>query len=727
MVAGRPGGRIACRRHMTRQLFPQFYPIRLRRSSLILYIALLLRAVLACGSAWAQVSPIYFGADYYAEDYSSERVEADAAAMQRAGFNLVRMLDTNWAAIEPRDGVFDFVWLDRTLDVLEKHGIRAILGVPSYVPPYWMLKAHPEFLLIGRNGEQYRPGGMGGVNLLNLQYREYVRRLDDALARHYGADHRVLGWQIDNEIGIWGGPCYNPECVRAFQDRLRQRFGSIDNLNRRWGTVSYGHRFTSFDEVPLNAQPVYEGHQSSLEYEARRFFSDLQVQSIAEQAEVFRRLAPGQFVVHNATGPNHTCNYFDLAKVVDQLGYDNYPQMGDHASPAFNFDLARGYNKGRSFFILEQLAGAQGPYTYTTAEPPPGQLRLWAYQALAHGADGVLFFRWRTARSGSEEFWQGLLDPVGADTRRLREIAGMGAEIHKISPLLMGTHPRARMGLVYSWNAWTAQEVGGTESHYIDNLRDWHSSMAAIGNVDVVSPDADLSNYAAVVAPDLYLVDDAAVENFKRFVTAGGTLILGPRTGVKDADNRFFLDAPQPGPLLPLTGSAIDETTLLTAERRSSEDYTPEPENTIHSAASGWAGTFASTQWAEILTPKSASTVFEYGLDYYKGRPAVTANRVGKGTVIYLGTVGDAAFRKMLLDKVINDAGIQRNSSSTRALEIEERTGEGHRLLFVMNFSAHAAVTKVNGRWTDALSGAHAGPEIRVEGLDVRILYQAAH
>lgn len=113
------------------------------------------------------------------------------------------------------------------LDVLEKHGIRAILGVPSYVPLYWMLKADPEFLWIGRNGEQYRPGGMGGVNLLDLQYREYVRRFDEALARHYGADHRVLGWQIDNEIGIRGGPCYNPECVRAFQDRLRQKFGSI--------------------------------------------------------------------------------------------------------------------------------------------------------------------------------------------------------------------------------------------------------------------------------------------------------------------------------------------------------------------------------------------------------------------------------------------------------------------------------------------------------------------
>lgn len=708
---------------MIRQFFTQSCATCLRRIFLALHIVLV-PLLLVCGSAWGQVSPIYFGADYYAEDYSPEQVEADAAAMQRAGFNLVRMLDTNWAAIEPRDGEFDFVWLDRTLDVLDKHGIRTILGVPSYVPPYWMLKAHPEFLLIGAKGEQYQPGGMGGLNLLNPKYLEYVRRLDEALARHYGRDKRIAGWQIDNEIGIWGGPCYNPECVRAFQDRLRKKFGTIDNLNRRWGTVSYGHRFTSFDEVPLNAQPVFEGHQSSLDYEARRFFSDIQVQSIREQAEVFRRLAPGQIIIHNATGPNHTCNYSDLAKVVDQLGYDNYPQMGDHSSPAFNFDLARGYNKGGSFLILEELAGAQGPYAYTTAEPPPGQLRLWAYQALAHGADGVLFFRWRTARSGSEEFWQGLLDPSGEHNRRLREIAGMGSEIRRISALLMGTHPQARTALVYSWNAWTAQEVGGTSSHYIKNLLDWHTSMAAVGNVDVVSPDADLGKYAAVVAPGLYLLDSAVVENFSRFVTAGGTLILGPRTGVKDADNRFFLEASQPGPLLPLTGSAVEETTLLTAQSRSSDDYTPEPENTIRAVASDWAGTFAGSQWAEILAPTSASTLFNYDLDYYKGRPAVTANRVGKGKVIYLGTSTNAAFRKMLLDKVAGDAGIQSNPGRTPAIEIQERSGEGRRLLFVMNFSAHAAGTKLNGKWTDALSGAQTGPEVTVDGLGVRILYQ---
>ena len=679
--------------------------------------------LISASRAGAQLPPVSFGADYYAEDHSPEQVEMDAAAMQRAGFNLVRMLDTNWAAIEPQDGRFAFAWLDRTLDVLAKHGIHAVLGVPSYVPPYWMLKAHPEFLLLDRNGERYKPGGMGGVNLLNPQYRQYVRRMNEALARHYGKDKRVVGWQIDNEIGIWGGPCYNPECVRAFQERLRAKFGTIDNLNRRWGTVSYGHTFTSFDEIPLDALPVYEGHQAALEYAARRFFSDIQVKSIEEQAQVFRRLAPGQIILHNATGPNETCNYFDLARVVDQLGYDNYPQMGDHLSPAFNFDLARGYNHGGPYLILEELAGAQGPYTYTTPEPPPGQLRLWAYQAIAHGANGILFFRWRSARSGSEEFWQGILDPAGNDNRRLREISAMGAEVRKLAPLLAETRVPSRLALVYSWNAWRAQEVGGIQSRYIANLRDWHSALASFGNIDVVSPDSDLSQYAVVVAPGLFLLDHGVADRFKRFVSDGGTLIFGPRTGVKDEDNRFFLDSPQPGPLLPLTGAAVGETTLLTGEQHASEDYLPEPQNTIHASAPGWAGTFAATRIAELLAPTTATPLFQYDRDYYRGRPAVTVNSFGKGKTYYIGTSPSAEFRSFLLQRILRDAGVTVREPAPPGVEVVQRAANGRVLLFLMNFSAREVTMRVPEGFSDALAGGDAGLQVTIKPLDLRILY----
>ncbi|HSB75136.1 MAG TPA: beta-galactosidase, partial [Terriglobales bacterium] len=365
---------------------------------------------------------IYFGADYYAEDYSADQVERDAAAMEKAGFNMVRMLDTNWAAIEPHDGQFTFGWLDRVLATLGRHGIRAILGVPSYVPPYWLLRAHPEIMALTRDGVRYRPGGMGGVDLLDPVYLRYVRRLDEALAGHYGHDARVVGWQIDNELGIWGSGCYNADCLTAFHAYLRRKFHSVETLNRTWGTVSYGHQFTSFDEVPLDWQPVAEGHQSSLEFEVRRFFTATQVEFVRRQAEVFRRLAPGQFITHNAPGPNLGCDYFRLARPLDFMSFDNYPGMGDHRQ-AMLLDLARGYNQGAPYLILEEMAGAPGPYTLSGPQPPPGQLRLWAYETLAHGADGVLFFRWRTARSGSEEFWQGLLDPAGDSTRRLAEIS----------------------------------------------------------------------------------------------------------------------------------------------------------------------------------------------------------------------------------------------------------------------------------------------------------------
>ena len=668
---------------------------------------------------------LWFGADYYPEDHSFDEIEQDAAAMQRAGFNMVRILDTNWAAVEPEDGHFDFAWLDRTLDVLNRHGLRVVMGVPSYVPPYWLFQAHPEILLIRRDGVRMRTGGMGGVDRSNPVYLSYVDRLDRALADHYGHDPRVVGWQIDNEIGVWGDDCYNSDCVAAFHDYLRKKYGSIEALNQRWGTVSYGHQYTSFDQVPLDWQPVAEGHQSSQFVEVRRFFSQMELNFIGRQAAVFRQRAPGQWVTHNAVSPVLAYNTFDLVHDLDFVGYDNYPVLDSDAwGPSFALDTARGYNRGAPFLIPEEAAGAPGPYTLTGPEPAPAQLRLWAYQALAHGANGVLFFRWRTARSGSEVFWQGLLDHAGSSSPRLREIARMGEEVNRLRPYLPLTRSQARVGIVFSWESWAALSVGQTRSDYVESLREWQHSLRTSGyDVDVLPPDADLSGYRALLAPNLYMVSSGLVSRLRQFVEGGGVLVLGPRAGITDQDDRFDPTVPPPSWLAPLAGSTVEETTLLSgAPVPAGPEYHPATTNQVQATQAGWHGPYQAHGWSEILHPSTAQPLFQYQHDFYAGGIAATVHRVGAGRVYYLGSRFGVRFRHDFLAKVLPQAGVQPLLTPPPGVEAVSRSGPQGEMLFLLNLTNRPQMVHLTGRWLDLLARHPAADAIQLPGLDVRVL-----
>lgn len=645
--------------------------------------------------------------------------------MQRAGFNLVRILDTNWAAVEPRDGQFDFAWLDRTLEVLHRHGLRVVMGVPSYVPPYWLLQAHPEILLINRDGVRMRTGGMGDVDRSNSVYLSYVDRLDRALADHYGRDPRIVGWQIDNELGVWGDDCYNSDCASAFHDYLRKKYGSIEELNRRWGTVSYGHQFTSFDQVPLDWHPIAEGHQSSLYFDVRQFFSGMELSFVRRQAAIFHERAPGQWVTHNAVGPTLALNTFELRHDLDFVSFDNYPTLNPDAwGASFALDIARGYNLGAPYLILEEAAGAPGPYTLTGPQPPPAQLRLWAYETLAHGANGVLFFRWRTARSGSEEFWQGLLDHAGSSSARLRMATRMGAEMRQLQLYLPDARSTARVGIVFSWKSWAAMSAGSTHSDYVDSLREWQHSLRAAGyDVDVLPPDADFSGYRVLLAPNLYVVSPRLVSRLSAFVQGGGVLVLGPRAGMVDQDDHFDSDVPPPSWLAPLVGSTVEDMTLLNgAPAPPGPEYHPASTNQVQATRPGWHGPYPAHGWSEILKTSTAQPLFRYRQDFYAGGIAATVRCVGSGEVYYLGSRFGPKFRHDFLAKVLPEAGVTALLTPPAGVEVVSRTGPKGEVLFLLNLTNHPQTVHLEGSWQDLLSQNKADDVIQLSGLGVKVL-----
>lgn len=699
--------------------------------SLSLFASLLLAIGPAALAAGLASSPqIEFGADYYAEDYPLERVEIDATLMEEAGFRAVRLLDTNWEQMEPAAGHYNFAWLDQVLAILNRHGIRAILGTSSYVPPAWLLEKHPDFYAVTKDGGRHRWGGMGFMCLNHPAYRRHVARLVTALAARYGNHPGVLGWQVDNEPGVWGYACYDTEyCVPKFRERLKKKFGSLDELNRRWLTVSYGHRYSAWSQIPLNWTLGMQAHQAPLELEAQRFFSENVREFLQFQARILQRSNLQKWVTTNISGPSRNGNAFDWARALDFLSSSNYPRVGDHLGASFALDLMRGFNHGKPYFILEHRSGYMGPFSLTDAAPSPGLIRLWAWQTIAHGADGVLFFRWRTSLGGSEQYWQGLLDYDGTPGRAYPEVARMGGELERFGGRIAGSRTCSQVAIIMSFDSLWALHVGNAEFPYYEQISAFHHAFKRFGvNVDFVEPDADLSEYRIVVAPSLHVVSQEAAANLQRFVERGGTLVLTARSGFKDTDN-LAVKQPLPGLLAPLTRASVSAYTLL--EERATKtlfgfplltgDYQPSADNELVPVEWKGSRSYCARGWAEWLEPNGARTLFRYGKDFYAGQAAVTEAEFGAGRAFYVGTLLEPSFYLDFVRQLVRHSEVEIIESLAPGMDVAVREKNGEKIAFLLNFSPTPQTVLLPGKWRSLVSNTVAS-ERQIPPFEMEIL-----
>ena len=545
---------------------------------------------------------VQFGADYYPEDWPRERVETDARLMRDAGFRTVRLADTNWQRLEPAEGKYDFGWLEDVLDILKTQGLQAILCTSSYAPPAWLIERHPDFYIVNEAGVRHRWGGMGYLCLNNPLYRQYVAKLVNALVLRFGRNPNVIGWQIDNEMDPDRSSCYDEQfCQPHFRQYLKDKFGTIDELNRRLFTVSYGHSYSSWSQIVLPYNLDEQMVQVPLILESKRFFSKNIVDFVAFQAQLLRQNSHAQFITHNTYSVQMNC--FDLAGKLDFLSQDDYPRVGQYRQPAFSADLMRGFNRGKSFQELEVRSGTAGAYTLIDATPRPGLVRLWAWQTLAHGADGLLFFRWRRNNGGSEQYWQGLLNFDGSPTSTIQEAKSIGAELTKIGSEFVGADSPAEVAAVFSYDSLWALQIGDGKFPYSQQL-DWFSNAFRRWslNVDIIDVSADLAKYRVVIAPSLHVVDSAIVEKLEGFVKDGGILVLTARSGFKNHDN--LATRVPPGPLESLAKVSVVNYTLLgqSIGDRSIEipgesgAYQPSPDNVIRPVSANWPGNVSSNR-----------------------------------------------------------------------------------------------------------------------------------
>ena len=644
-----------------------------------------------------------FGVDYYPEHWPRHRWKSDAILMEKAGFEVVRLAEFAWEKIEPDDGVFEFSWLDDAIEVLGAHGLKVVLGTPTAAPPAWLVEKHQNILPVRRDGTRLGFGGRHHDCQSNEIYRESVEIIVRAMATHYRDNLRVIGWQIDNELGnSHSDLCYCDSCRYHFHAWLQRKYGTIDALNDAWGTVFWSQTYTHFSQIPLPVATP-NAHNPGLLLDWRRFASDLIADYQETQVTIIREECPHHVVTHNFMGFSGKTDYYELGKQLDFVSHDQYPLgfwQDDVACPeaavlAMPLDFIRGVNPA-PFWIMEQQTGPAG-WEVLGPTPRPGQLKLWAAQAVSRGADTVVFFRWRTCLVGTEQYWHGILPHSGNPGRRYDEIAETVSELEPILESVSSDRiARGRVAILFSYDQMWAFEIQPhhPEMTYLAVLQRYYDAFHRVNvPVDFVGIHDEFVTYDLVVAPMMYLVDDELAAKCRAYVENGGHLVSGMRTGVKDWNNRVLPET-LPGPFARMFGIRVTDYDALRGVDQTVKLGDVEEDVSL---------------WADIIETDGARPLANYTKDFYASTPAITEYDWESGVTYYVGTVLGPRTMDAFVSHVLERAGIHGVLATPEGVEAVARRGDRGEVLFVLNHTNQAQIVAIPAGWR-ALLGAKSAP-----------------
>ncbi|WP_222912923.1 beta-galactosidase [Natrinema sp. SYSU A 869] len=665
------------------------------------------------------------GVCYFPEHWPRERWETDIQQMANAGIEYVRMAEFSWRVLEPERSEFDFEWLDEIIDLIGEYEMQAVLCTPTASPPRWLVEERPEILQTDRDGTTRSVGSRRHYCFTSEAYREETDRVVRTMAERYADDSRVVGWQTDNEYGCHGTTrCYCDDCAAAFRDWVREEYETIDTLNDAWGTTFWSQQYDDFEQVDIPRPTPAQDHPS-LWLDFARFASDSVVEYNRLQANLLRDANDDWFVTHNFMNLFESVDAYDVGDDLDLISWDSYPtghaqQAGGETTTdelragnpdllSFNHDLYRSV-LDRPFWVMEQQPGDVNWPPHST-QPAEGAMRLWAHHATAHGADAIVYFRWRRCLEGQEQYHAGLRKQDGSPDRGYHDATRAAEELFDVDDV------DAPVALLHDYeNAWAlSKQSHAPDFDYWQLLQSFYAAIRARGvQVDIVHPESDIESYDAVVAPTLHLLTESLADHLTAYVDSGGELLLGPRTGVKDEDNTLRPD-PQPGPLSPLVGATVDQHETLPMQFERTVVRPDEPHTD-----------YAFRTWAEWIDADTAEPVLEYaGNDIEAGRTAAVRNTVGDGCVVYCGVWPEADLANDLVGSLLGRAGVRRSDPLPEGVRVACR--DGH--TWVMNFGSEPIMVTLE----EETSWRLGGPEIEpfdvsiadtdvVDGLSARIL-----
>ncbi|NGO71392.1 beta-galactosidase [Streptomyces sp. SB3404] len=626
--------------------------------------------------------------------------------MREAGVTLATLGVFSWARLQPGPGTWDFDWLDRLLDLLAAHGIAADLATATASPPAWLVRAHPEILPVTADGVRLEFGSRQHYCPSSPAYREAAVRLARRIAERYAGHPALALWHIHNEYGDHVTECFCAASAADFRRWLRERHGTVEELNRAWGTAFWAQRYGSFDEIePPRAAPGPVNPTQTLDW--RRFCSDALLACYRAEKAVLDEAAPGTPVTTNFMSMFKPLDYWTWAAEEDLVSDDAYPDPADpraQVNAALHYDLMRSLGQGRPWLLMEQAPSAVS-WRPVNVPKRPGLQRLWSLQALARGADGVLYFQWRASVAGAEKYHSALLPHRGTASRGWRETVRFGAELARLAPVA-GTRTTAEVGILLDWDSWWALELDDHPSarmRWRTLLDPWYAALYARGvTADFVRPGARLDGYRVLLAPNLYLLRREHSAQLARWVADGGHLVCGGFSGVVD-ENDHVHPGGAPGPLRELLGIAVDE-------------WWPVPDGaTVGVRLPG--GEARAALWSEWLEPADADPVAVYTDGELRGLPAVTR----RGRAWYVGChlgerIGD------VLDPVLDEADVRPVLAGLPdGAEATLRRGPDAAYLFVLNHG-DGAVEVPLPEGTDLLTGRPVHGAVRLPARDAAVV-----
>lgn len=660
---------------------------------------------------------ILYGGDYNPNQWPEEVWQEDMRMFKDAHINTATINVFSWAKLQPNEETYDFACLDKMVEMLTKEGYDIVMATSTAALPAWMVRDYPETMFADYEGRRHHFGGRHNFCPNSRVYRKFAAALTEKLAQRYAGNANITCWHISNEYGVM---CYCDNCRKAFQEWLKNRYHTLEALNKAWNMEFWGHLVYNWDEIVVpNALGDGIGEEKTafagLSIDYRRFQSESILDCYRMERDVIRRYIPAALITTNLMGTFKNLDYFKWAKEMDIVSWDNYPSYNTPWSlTAMTHDLMRGL-KDSSFMLMEQTPSQQNWQPYNSLKRP-GQMRAQSYQTIAHGADTIQFFQLRRSVGGCEKFHGAVISHAGTEnTRVFQEVAALGKELEEIGPKILKTQKHSQIGLIFDWeNYWALEYASGPSADlcYVDQIHRYYEYFYRRNySVDMIPTDADFGKYKVVVAPVLYMIKAGMKEALEQYVQNGGILITTFMSGIVNESDNVYLGG-YPGPLRKLAGVFVEEIDALAPEQRGKVTLTDGTETEC-------------SLLCDLMHTEGAEVLGSYASDFYAGMPAITRNTFGKGAVYYIGTQLAPEGLAKILNQVMEQAGTEPVIPEETGLEITCREGDGIRLYFVMNLSDGAkTLPKSLAGKTDLLGKNAVCEDTVLQKWDVLILQE---
>jgi beta-galactosidase len=597
---------------------------------------------------FTSASQIHLGASYYPEHWEEHRWSEDIRLMKEAGLTVVRMAEFAWSSMEPAAGDFHFEWLEKAISMLAEAGILTVLGTPTAAPPTWLVQRFPDLLAVTEQGQRLQVGNRCHYCVTSSDFHAAAARIVSAMGERFGSNPNVIGWQFDNEFHR---VCYCERCQKKFQEYLEQRYGSLDTLNKRWSTRYWSQTYTAWEQIPIPIGPHNPGLMLAFKHfttENYRSFQRLQIDNLQPY------LPENVWMTHNFMQWFDGYDHYILSEDLDIASWDWYVGMGHHdfLSSGVHHDLIRGF-KNQNFWLIEtQPASINWKPINNTLNK--GETRAMAWHAIAHGADAILYWQWRSALGGQEQLHGTIVDQSGQPRPFYEEVQQLGRDLKSTSDLLAGSVIQASVAMLNDYDSlWAIQwQPHHRDFDYVKHFTHYYRPLALMNvPVDVISAkgikhNERLKNYRLIIAPTLWLLDERTTASLQDYVFQGGHLVLTIRCGMKDQYNAL-LPKRQPGDLAKIAGIEVDEFYAL-------QDPIPVIGNFLEGQSILWA------ERLRKIDNKKAIVMAKYGKSngWLDGQTAITVHRFGKGLVYYVGAYLDDASQQTLLNRILKTAAV---------------------------------------------------------------------